>query len=121
MTIHPFDMTDIHFNSATVMFNHVIHSKIVFGYKRTREPSVHPMAPWRSHALKKRAFIVEFASAQDLYDLIWRKRLPNERTAEIKGNREFRIMAASELHAWKELRALKVMPEMVEDVYQMNA
>jgi hypothetical protein len=114
-------MTEIHFNSGTVMFNHALHSKTVFGYRHMREASVHPMAPWRSIVLKKRAFIVKFVSAQDLYDLIWKKKLPNERTAEVKGNRLFRIMAASELHVWKELRALKVTPEMVEDVYQMNA
>lgn len=103
------------------MFNHSVEEIFRFGRFYGREKSIHPRAPWRSKALIKRAFIVKFASAQDLYDLIWKKKLPNERTAEIKGNREFRIMAASELHAWKELRALKVTPEMVEDVYQMNA
>jgi hypothetical protein len=113
-------MTEIHHNSGTVMFNYTVNSKTRFGFRTIREKSIHPRPAFRSHSLKDIAFIVTFKSAQDLYELIWKTKLPLERCAEVKGNRQFRLMVPSEFHAWKELRRLKVSPEMVEDVYQMN-
>jgi hypothetical protein len=52
---------------------------------------------------RPRAFIVRFAKAQDLYDLILKLKLPNEKTPIVKSNRDYRTFAKSEFHAYKEI------------------
>jgi hypothetical protein len=112
-------MTDIHYNSGTVSFQHNVNSRTIFGFHVMVEKSIHAVQLWRRSS-PKRAWIVTFVSAHDLYELILKKNIPNERTPEIKGNRKYRLFAASEFHAWKELLRLKINPELVESVEMLN-
>ncbi len=67
-----------------------------------------------------RAYIVRLSTVNDLIELILRLKLPNEKQAEVKGNHEYRVIAKSELHACRKMLDLKVRPDAIEEIYQLN-
>jgi hypothetical protein len=76
----------------------------------------------RLHILRKkffkRAFIVRFRHTADLIELVLKLKLPNQKTVEVKGNREYRIFAESEFHACREVLKMGVKPETIESIYR---
>lgn len=67
-----------------------------------------------------RAFIVQFAKTQDLIDLILKLNLPNERTASVKNNRDYRVFATSEFNAIKKIKEHGIPVSKLSGVYKLN-